>query len=158
MPDRESVADGFTDNRDYVPLGTVDWTRVREVAALEHNVFEEIARDAADSDAFEDRLSDLEYDNVPVWDLESIELGVASCVFALNAVGCATSFSCRGHGGLAYPQVRLAGERTTVEPMLQEARNAGCGMNSDGEGLVWLYAPSMLEMCSFADLLVARFS
>jgi hypothetical protein len=158
LPGRTLVEDGFTDNRDYVPLRAIDWARVGEVCALEQEVFELIAHTVDDSGTFEARLSDLEYDNVPAWDLESIELGVASCVFALNALGCATAFSCRGHGGSGYPQVRLAVEGATVEPLLQEARSAGCGMSSDSEGLAWIYAPSMLEMCSFADLLVARFA
>jgi len=155
VPDEEARDDGFTDNCEYEPIGAVSWNQVVEVSELEVEVFAELATTVTDADAFEAALAELEYENAPYWDLGGLELGVAAAVLALSAVGCVTCFSCRGHGGSSYPQIRLAADARLARVVDQCTLPSGCVVESDGEGLLWVCAPSLVEMFAFADELIA---
>ncbi len=85
------------------------------------------------------------------------DLGVTGLVKALNAAGCVTAFSCRGHPGSAreqHPQVLLTCDAARAELLAMLAARANCGVeNFCGTGLA-VYAASVSEMLQLGELVV----
>lgn len=59
----------------------------------------------------------------------------------------------RGHAGIMtdrVPQVRLATEPDRLELLVGYAERAECGLETDGDGLVTVYAPTVLSLHKLA--------
>ncbi len=83
---------------------------------------------------------------------------MTSLVYALNAAGCVTASSCRGHPGLGseIPWVLFAGSADRVALIADLGRRAGVLLdNMDGGGVAAL-APSVREMVSLSEAILAE--
>jgi len=159
LPSQREARAGYLDgNREYDPdIGLTDWTDVEEAIAFERSLLSN-ARDASDSREFNE-LMDGETDD---WDpLQGLDGGVAAAVFALNAAGCVTSMSCRGHPGYAtegfdIPRIRVFADAAQGAILAAAVRDAGCGLEIDERGTGLIYAPSVVEMIALAEVLLGR--
>ena len=85
-----------------------------------------------------------------------LELGVTGLCIGLNAGGCVTASSCRGHvdSPRELPQVIFSCDRMKAELLVVLAREAGCGIeNFEKTGLV-LYAASIVELLGLGGLVL----
>lgn len=138
--------------RDYDPsvYGAASWDAAQRAAGEETRALQGIAAGARDPDHFDE----LAYEQ---FELERpLELGVSGLCIALNAAGCVTAFSCRGHPRLReYPQVLLASDEWRAKVLAEHCRAEGCGIdNFEQTGLV-IFAPSVLEFVELASALCA---
>lgn len=153
-PTLAEVADGFTENRDFFPVAPRSLGALHEALADELATLELLAGESS-PDEWEAALSEAEYESLAYHELEGLEFGVAGAVLALASTGCVTCYSCRGHGGGGYPQIRFAAGADLAEKLRALVDEAKCGMHIDEEGLLWVFAPSIIEMMHFADLVAA---
>lgn len=134
--------------------GGCTWLAAQQALDDERAALSQITADAADEAAFDE----LAYEDFEV-DAPSrgyLELGVTALCIALNAAGCVTASSCRGHPGgpLQPPQVLLACDRTRGLLLSKLCRAAGCGIsNFETTGAV-IYAPSVGEFTELAQVLL----
>jgi hypothetical protein len=89
------------------------------------------------------------------------EFGVSGAVEALCAAGCPTFASCGGHGDdfggrSRHPWVLFAGDVVRFALVVEAARDAGCGLDTDDRGLLTVWAPSPAEMIEFGRCIVSR--
>jgi hypothetical protein len=160
LPTRADVASGYLDgNREYqADLIDCSWDEAGEALEVE------IARLGAAAGA----KTAEEFDDLVDGDLEDweqiavcgLDVGVAAAVMALNAAGCVTSTSCRGHPGLAtrerdYPQIRVFADRARGALVAEAVAAAGCGLDLDNEGVGLLWAPSVQETIALAGQLIS---
>lgn len=105
----------------------------------------------------EDAVLDDEWETVTI-DLEGLDLGVASAVIVLSAVGCYTAASCNSWEGHAesHPLIWFWCRRYQVADLLAAAEVAGCGLINHDEGDMLLYGRSVREMYRFARELFDR--
>jgi hypothetical protein len=84
-----------------------------------------------------------------------MDVGVVGLVFVLSAANYATCYSCRGHADITdrVPQVRLATEPDRLELLVRYAERAKCGLETDDDGLVTAYAPTVLSLHKLARLM-----
>lgn len=66
-----------------------------------------------------------------------------------------TCYSCPGPWRRGYPQIRFAAGADPAEKLRALVDEAKCGVHADDEGLLWVFAPSIIEMMHFADLVPA---
>lgn len=125
------------------------WELAEQALADERQILEAIDKQARDGDEFEDLASELFDFEAPF--LGYLELGVSALSIGLNAAGCVTASSCRGHVGRNdLPQVLLSCDRARGELLLELARRTSCGIqNCELEGLA-VYAPSVCELLALA--------
>jgi hypothetical protein len=122
-----------------------------------------IADDASRTvEEFEDIIDgDLEdWQNLAV---DGLDIGVAGLVFALNATGCVTSTSCRGHPGSArvasdHARVRVFATPSLGARIAAVVATSGCGLTIDDDGVGLIYAPSVVETIALAELLIDEWS
>lgn len=130
------------------------WDFAASALSDERSVLELVAAEARDEDEYEE----LAYEH---FDEEAalsgyLELGVTGLCLGLNAGGCVTASSCRGHANAPrdLPQVILSCAPARAELLLDLARRAGCGIeNFERTGLV-LYAASVDELLRLAELVL----
>jgi hypothetical protein len=139
--------------RDYYPglHAEADWVRVEELVPEERGALRRVDATAQTPQQF-DALAFDEYEaEGSVYGL--LELGVTSLVYALNASGCVSASSCRGHPGRGpeVPWVLFAGTADRVALVNDLAVKAGPQLaNMDGGGVA-LMAPSVTEMLALAE-------
>jgi hypothetical protein len=152
------VIEGFSVVRDYEPQVDATWEEAvecldaeakwldRAVTCQDAEEFDELLYSAVDEEAGDD------FDYL----FRGMDVGVAGLVFVLSAAGYATCYSCRGHASIMsdrLPQVRLATEPDRLELLVGYAERAGCGLETDGDGLVTAYAPTVLGLHRLARLM-----
>jgi hypothetical protein len=147
-------------NHHYIDLSTATWSDVAYALAEEERLIREL-EDAADPGDLEASLCearDLEDEREALWHLD---VGVASPVMALNAVGAHTALSCNGgvFGGKHLrdcPSIRFYPRHAPLDGLLEAARASGVGLIEE-EGRALLYAGSVQDLQRFARELLARF-
>lgn len=154
----KDVVGGFSLVRDYMPVINISWEEVLECLEAESRWLNRAANsvdakqfDAVLYEAVEQEVGD-DFDYL----FRGMDVGVAGLVFALAAAGYATCYSCRGHGGIAterVPQVRLATEPDRLKVLTVYAERAGCGLETDDDGLVTAYASSVPDLHRMAKLM-----
>lgn len=152
------VLEGFSVVRDYEPQLDITWEEAvecldaeakwldRAVTCQDAEEFDELLYSAVDEEAGDD------FDYL----FRGMDVGVAGLVFVLSAAGYATCYSCRGHANIMserVPQVRLATEPDRLELLVGYAERVGCGLETDGDGLVTAYAPTVLGLHRLARLM-----
>jgi hypothetical protein len=143
------VVVGFAAVHDYEPMIDVSWDGVRGCLAAEA-IWLERAAQAASADGFDETLSvasDKEAGDDVDWLFRGLDVGVAGLVRALSAAGYATCYSCRGHAELAserVPHAFLGTETARLRLLVGYAGTVGCGVETDGDGLVTIYACSVV--------------
>lgn len=153
-----SVVEGFSLVRDYIPAIDISWDEVLDCLEAESRWLDRAANavdaeqfDAVLYEAVEQEVGD-DFDYL----FRGMDVGVAGLVFALAAAGYATCYSCRGHGGIAtgrVPQVRLGTETDRLNWLAVYAERAGCGLETDDDGLVTVYASSVPDLHRMAKLM-----
>jgi hypothetical protein len=123
------------------------WENAFGVIEAEFRALVAISEAAADADQFDN----LAYEE---FEMEApLELGVMGLCIALNAAGCVTAYSCRGHPGPRnYPQVLLAADAGRAADLVELCRETGCGIENFEQSGLAIFAPSILE---FIDLAAA---
>jgi len=148
---------GYGWNREYENLrGECSWRRAER--ALEYEVAA-VEGHAANAEVLEE-CPDEDYDEYFDY-LLGLDLGIASCVIALNAAGCITHSSCNGgvfgnHHHEEYPLVALFAKRLIVPVLLACAEASGAGLENEGGGGVQVYADDVRKMTGFAGELLNR--
>lgn len=161
LPSRdEAMSDYLDGNREYEPgMMASTWDDAAEALEVEQN------RLVLSSTVTNDNQVETELDgDLDDWEaiaLGGLDVGVAAAVMALNAAGCVTSTSCRGHPAVAgdgrgYPRIRFFADPSRASIVLEAALASGCGMEVDGEGVGLLYAPSIAETIAFAAEIIGR--
>ena len=94
--------------------------------------------------------------------LQGIDAGVAAAVVALNAAGCVTTASCRGHpgryagAGRDFPRVRFMADRFRATAVRDAAEAAGCAFGVEPP-MLEVFARTVTDMHAFAaNILAAR--
>lgn len=141
--------------RDYFPElhAEADWERVAELLPEEREALARVDAIAQSAEEF-DAVAFDEYEAEGGL-YELLELGVTSLVYALNAAGCVSASSCRGHPGKASegPWVLFAGSRDRVALVDELAIRAGPRLDNMDGGGVALLAPSVVETMALAEAL-----
>ena len=90
------------------------------------------------------------------FELNGLDLGVASAVVALSAANCAPIASCNGGAGHHedYPCVAFYCPKVRLPDLLKAAALTGCGLESGGSGRVLLYADNVEPLLLFAEKLI----
>jgi hypothetical protein len=156
--DAQTVASGLACLHEYEPgiYPCASWEQAAGIIRAETDALIRLDASAANEEAFDDAAFDVERDLIL-----GLELGVAGASEALCAAGCPTFASCRGHGDgpgvrSPFPWLLFAADEMRA-PLLEEAaRDAGCGLSLDENGLVEARAPSAAEMVKFGAALLAR--
>lgn len=161
LPRREEALSDYLDgNREYEPgFMEASWDDASEALAVELGrlaVASATSRDGDFEDALEGELEDWE-----AMAVAGLDVGVAAAVMALNAAGCLTSTSCRGHPGMAgggrnIPRIRFFAEPTRGSLVVESAVASGCGFEVDADGVGLIYAPSIEGTIALAEELLAR--
>lgn len=89
--------------------------------------------------------------------LEGLDVGVAAVVLALNAAGCITGTSCRGHPGRSayvYPRVHFHADAAHATLVRDAAVATNCGFA--GVAPIEAWARSVPAMLDLAAALIAR--
>jgi len=156
----EVMADGVGDNLMYEDISGTTWQEVNAVIAEEAALIDSASLRAVDEDDF-DRIVDVElrqrypgddFDEGPLSPFTGLDAGVMSAVAALSASGCITTTSCRGHRAHSEPNplVRFAADEERLLLVQAAATSAGCGLLLDEDGMLQLYATSILAFIDFA--------
>lgn len=139
--------------RDYDPelYDSATWEFASEALTDERSALDEVVAEARDEHEF-DELAYQRFDaEAPL--IGYLELGVSALCLALNAAGCVTASSCRGHpeSPRELPQVLLCCDQARGELLLVLARRTSCGIeNFERSGLV-IYAASVAELLRLAE-------
>lgn len=152
------VVEGFSVVRDYEPQVDITWEEAVECLGAEAKWLDRAAasRDAEEFDELLYSAAEQEAGDGPDDLFRGMDVGVAGLVFVLSAAGYATCYSCRGHAGIMtdrVPQVRMATEPDRLELLVGYAERAECGLETDGDGLVNAYAPTVLSLHKLARLM-----
>lgn len=147
-------------NQHYQDLTLATWDDVRFALEQEAALIRELEASedpAATEQAIADRRDDLE-EREALWHLD---VGMASAVMALNALGAQTSLSCNGgvFGGphpRPSPCIRFYLGAASPEHLLELAKDSGAGLIEE-EARLLLYADSVQVMQRFAALGAERF-
>jgi len=147
-------------NQHYQDLTLASWDDVRFALEQEAALIRELEASedpAATEQAIADRRDDLE-EREALWHLD---IGMASAVMALNALGAQTSLSCNGgafggpHPG-PFPCIRFYPGDAALEHLLEMAKDSGAGLIEE-KGRLLLYADDVRVLQKFAALGVERF-
>lgn len=154
----QRVVEGFSVVRDYEPHVDITWEEAVECLDAEAKWLDRAAasRDAEEFDQLLYTAAEEEAGDDFDYTFRGMDVGVAGLVFVLSAAGYATCYSCRGHAGIMterVPQVRLATEPDRLELLVGYAERAGCGLETDGDGLVNAYASTVLGLHKLARLI-----
>jgi len=159
-PERGKAQDdsGLGGNRCYADLRGLTWDEADRVARLECELvarIESASDPVAEYAAIEDELYETDAD------VYGLDLGVASAVIALSAVGCVPCASCNAgaFGGShheGYPLVVFFARPAASELLLEAAAEAEIGI-AGGDSLV-AYADDIRKMMRFASCMRARSS
>lgn len=160
LPSPADAAGDYLDgNREYNPeLMEASWDEAIEALEIETD---RISAAASAATVYEfDDLVDGELEDWQQNAVCGIDVGVAAVVMALNAAGCVTSTSCRGHPGFAspdrdYPRIRVFADPDRGAVLAQAASATGCGLDVDDRGVGLLWAPSVQEMVALAGELIS---
>ncbi|MBC6451304.1 hypothetical protein [Actinokineospora xionganensis] len=152
------VVEGFSLVRDYEPQFDITWEEAVECLDAEAKWLERAAttQDAKEFDELLYSASEQEAGDDFDYLFRGMDVGVAGLVFVLSAAGYATCYSCRGHAGIMTeraPQVRLATEPDRLQLLVGYAEHAECGLETDDEGLVTAYAPTVMGLHKLARLM-----
>ena len=160
LPD-SSYAEGdgsFGGNHQYMDLQHLTWAEARRVFDLEARIFNKL--DNSKEAEFElcqiENELHCEFDN----HLYGLDLGVASTVIALSAVGCIPVSSCNAgaFGGTHYeehPLVAFYASRALIPSLLDTAAKSGAGLENSDAGMLIVYANDIRVMRVFAQTLIA---
>lgn len=163
LPDPDEVESaGFTDgNFQYEEYyAQASWDEAVEALEVERELIG--AADARASAPSEfDALIDGELEDWQQIALSGLDAGVATAVLALNAAGCVTTTSCRGHPGRYisddghdFPRVRFMADPPRARLVRDAAADSGCGFGVEPP-IVEVFARSLTEMMAFAERMLA---
>ncbi len=151
--------DGFAAIQGYEPLIDISWDEARECVEAESRWIQ-MASAAVDASEFDEILGSAPLEEAGE-DFDYLfrcnEVGAAGLVLVLSAAGYATCTSCRGHVGLSHgrvPQVGLGTEPERLQLLVGYAGRVGCGVQIDGDGIVWVYGRSVADLHSLAKLML----
>lgn len=168
-PPEEEADDesGLGCNRDYQDLRHLTVDHVRLYLDLERQIIERIARGEDPEDVIDDVEANAPMPENPELQLEfllrgglmfGLDLGVASTVAALAALGCAPFSSCNGaaFGGTHvsdHPYVAFHAQPHHLPALIAAAEKADAGLGNDaiGAGAVLVYADDVETMRRFAQ-------
>lgn len=159
--DRDEVAAaGFTDgNYEYdESYALSDWDSALDALPVEQELIAAADASSADGTEFESNLDgDLEdWQSIA---LQGLETGVATAVLALNAAGCVTTTSCRGHhgryasSGRDFPRVRFMVDEGRAVIVRSAAEQAGCAFGVEAP-IAEVFARTVTAMVTFAAFLI----
>lgn len=160
-PDEVESA-GFTDgNFQYEGyFAQTSWDEAAEALEVERELIQVADSRAATPREF-DTLIDGELEDWQQIALAGLDAGVATAVLALNAAGCVTTTSCRGHQGRYasddghdFPRVRFMADRARARLVRDAAVKSNCGFGVEPP-IVEVFARSLTEMMAFAAQMLA---
>jgi hypothetical protein len=158
-PDRETIAypNWLGIQRSYDPSlhAEANWKRAAELLEEEHEALARVDGLAEDWESFDEIAYDEYETEGPLYGL--LELRVTGLVYALNAAGCVTASSCRGHpgqgSGMAWVMFAASTERASLIASL--APVAGASIDNMEPGGIVILAPSVTEMMELARRILA---
>jgi hypothetical protein len=160
LPSRVEATGGYLDgNREYESgFMQASWQEAAEALEIEQDRLAR-ASFASEREEFEDLL-DGELEDWEAMATGGLDVGIAAAVLALNAAGCLTSSSCRGHywqeGDAVRPWISVYSDPARRALIAQCAAQTGCGFAIDELGAALIFAPSIAEMIAFATALADR--
>jgi hypothetical protein len=161
-PDRETIAYpnwlGTQRSYDSSFHEEADWERASELLQEEREALARVDGLAEDWESF-DEIAYEEYEaEGSLYGL--LELGVTGLVYTLNAAGCVTASSCRGHpgkgSGIAW--VMFAGSAERVGLISDLAGASGASIDNMEPGGIAILAPSVVETIELASRILAAAS
>lgn len=160
-PDEVEAA-GFADGNDQYEdyFAQASWDEAAEALNVERDLIR-IADASASAPSEFDSLIDGDLEDWQQIALSGLDAGVATAVLALNAAGCVTTTSCRGHpgryandDGRDYPRVRFMADPARAMLVRDAAAISGCGFGVEPP-IVEVFAQSLTEMMAFAEAVLA---
>lgn len=148
---------GLGCNLEYRDLRGLRLEDLRRVLDRESKWIERFLADGSDCDGCEDGCDACELE------VEGLELGVASAVVALSALGCIPYTSCNGgvFGGEHVADHLIIGfylRPPHVETVREASRRAGVGLTNDRSGGVYVVTDDPRAMLEFASALACDLS
>jgi hypothetical protein len=162
LPDPDGVeAAGFTDgNYQFDPsFALATWDEAAAALEVERDLVQAADAAAATPAQFDDFL-DGDLEDWQLIALEGLEAGVAAATLALNAAGCVTTTSCRGHPGKYaapghdFPRVRFMADPERAAIIRTAAQDSRCAFGVEPP-VVEVFARSVAEMLAFAEAILA---
>lgn len=142
--------------RDYDPdlHAEADWDRVAGLLEEERAVLAEVDAGAEDREEFDELAFEAYEAEGSLYGL--LELGVTSLVYALNAAGCVSASSCRGHPGQGseLPWVLFAGSADRVALIGELGDRVGAPLDNMDGGGVAILGPSVVETVALAEAIL----
>lgn len=163
-PGRAEVAFDATPagNQHYEDLRGLTWADVEQALSLERQLIAQV-ENAADPAAEESRITEGLAEGSEIdgpHPLRGVDLGVASAVFALSALGAIPAASCNGGAFGAFHQGRNPYIAFFIRPRRLQTlapwvRAAGLGLTMTDDGIVVLQARRVADLCAFAEIALA---
>ena len=155
--------------RDALDLRGISWAEARQTLGVEEAALarlqgwlaradaEDAVVRAAGREALLLALEERAYEAEGFLGETQLDLGVASAVAALSALGCVPAMSCRGGPGHQefYPQVIFGARAGQVPALLRAAEAAGCGL-TNLEGGLEVCARDIRQIVAFARALIGE--
>lgn len=154
-------AAGFADgNWEYdASYAQSSWDDAVEAAEVEAGLIATADARSATPAQF-DELIDDELEDWQISALGGLDVGVAAAVYALNAAGCVTTTSCRGHpgkyasAGRDFPRVRFLTDAARAELVRAAAGASGCAFGVEPP-IAEVFARTVTEMMAFVNHMLA---
>jgi hypothetical protein len=163
LPDPEEVEGvGFADgNFEFEPyFAHAAWEDAVEALEVERDLVRDADSRASTAREF-DSLLDGDLDDWQRIALRGLDAGVATAVLALNAAGCVTTTSCRGHAGRYasddghdFPRVRFMADPARARLVRDAAEGTGCGFGVEPP-IAEVFASSLAEFMAFAKTMLS---
>lgn len=156
-PSDSQASSGFWCNHSYEDLRGLSWQEARETLETERSLMLRI-NDSEDAVATMDEIADEFYED-PGLDPYGLDVGVASTVVALSALGCVPLSSCNGgcYGDFhheSYPLVVFCAKPIHVPDLIKAATTADVDLKNDADGMLIVHTDDIVRLSEFARALI----
>lgn len=145
----------FVGNQQYQDFRSFSWEQVGQAIELEIKLIDRL-RSADDIEVEAEILAEeISAEITEGADLWGLEIGVASAVLALSALGCIPVVSCSagafgGRHPSAFPYVAFFAKGKLVAALIALARASNVGLDSIEEGMLRLFSDRDIGLLDFA--------
>lgn len=153
----QQASSGVWCNHSYEDLRGLSWQEARETLECEQSLMQRI-NDSEDAVATMNEIADEFYED-PGLDPFGLDVGVASTVVALSALGCVPLSSCNGgcYGDFhreSYPLVVFCAKPIHVPDLIKAATAADVNLENDHDGALIVHTADIARLSEFARALI----
>jgi hypothetical protein len=145
----------FVGNQQYQDFRGFNWQQVGQAIELEINLIDLLGQADDLEFAAEELAEEMSEEIVEGADLWGLEIGVASAVLALSALGCVPVISCNagafgGHHPSAFPYVAFFAPVECANLLVALAHEASVGLDSIQDGMLRVFSDRDTGLLDFA--------